>query len=93
VQEYRRTYKGDPGLLEAYGFDAARMVRDIIEKQAPRSRGAFREAMATLKDFDGATGKTSFDEKREAQKPLFFLSVDSKGITELTPEKMVLEGT
>jgi hypothetical protein len=46
-----------------------------------------RESLANLKDFDGATGRTSFNEKREAVKPLFLLSIDSKGITEINVEK------
>jgi ABC-type branched-subunit amino acid transport system substrate-binding protein len=92
VQAYRQANNGDPGLLEAYGFDTARMVRQILEKQAPKSRGDFREALANLKDFEGATGKTSFDEKREAQKPLFILAVDNKGINEVPPEKTARAG-
>ncbi len=92
VQAYRQANNGDPGLLEAIGYDSARMVRQIVEKQGPQTRGAFRESLANLKDFDGATGKTHFDEKREAKKPLFFLSVDSKGINELPLDK-ALEGS
>ncbi len=93
VKAYRQANTGDPGLLEAYGYDSARMVRQIMDsKQAPRSRGEFREALANLKDFDGATGKTSFDEKREARKPLFLLSVSNKGITEVPPEKTAALG-
>jgi ABC-type branched-subunit amino acid transport system substrate-binding protein len=87
VKTYRQAHNADPGLLEAYGYDTARMVRQIIEKQAPKSRGEFREALVNLKDFDGATGKTSFDDKREARKPLFILSVDNKGINEVPADK------
>lgn len=89
VQAYRDAHGGrDPGLLEAIGYDSARMVRQLIEskQQAPRTRAEMREALAGLKDFEGATGRTHFDEKREAEKPLFFLFVDRKGITELDPE-------
>jgi hypothetical protein len=54
-------------------------------KSAPKSREAFRDDLQQLKGFDGATGSTSFTDKREAQKPLFFLSIDSKGVKELPP--------
>jgi ABC-type branched-subunit amino acid transport system substrate-binding protein len=93
VQQYREAYKQetgrDPGLLEAIGYDSGRMLRQLIEKKegAPRTRAQMREALATLKDFDGATGKTSFNEKREAVKPLFLLSIDNKGVTEINVEK------
>jgi branched-chain amino acid transport system substrate-binding protein len=93
VKAYRQAYSADPSLLEAYGYDSARMVRQLVDsKQAPKSRADFREALANLKDFDGATGKTSFDEKREAQKPLFLLSVDNKGITEVQQDKTAALG-
>ena len=93
VKAYRQANPGDPGLFEAYGYDSARMVRQILEsKQAPKSRGEFRESLANVKDFDGATGKTSFDEKREARKPLFLLSVSNKGVTEVPPEQSAALG-
>ncbi|NMO16254.1 ABC transporter substrate-binding protein [Pyxidicoccus fallax] len=93
VQQYREEYKQetgrDPGLLEAIGYDSARMLRQLIDAKqgAPRTRGEMRDALANLKDFDGATGRTSFNEKREAVKQLFLLSIDSKGITEINVEK------
>jgi branched-chain amino acid transport system substrate-binding protein len=89
VQNFREAYKDvdrDPGLLEAIGYDSALMLRQIIEKQRPRTRGELRDALTNLKNFEGATGKTSFNEKREAVKPLFLLSVDNRGVKELTPE-------
>jgi branched-chain amino acid transport system substrate-binding protein len=93
VQAYRQAYPGDPSLLEAYGYDSARMVRQLLDsKQAPRTRADFREALSQLKEFDGATGMTRFDEQREARKPLFLLSVSNKGVTEVTPEETAAAG-
>ncbi|MBZ4330670.1 penicillin-binding protein activator [Corallococcus sp. AS-1-12] len=90
VKTYRDAYKEtgrDPGLLEAIGYDSARMVRQVLDKQRPNTRAAMREALAGLKDFDGATGRTSFNDKREADKQLFLLSVDNKGVNEINVEK------
>lgn len=90
VKSYRDAYKEggrDPGLLEAIGYDSARIVRQVLEKQRPNTRAAMREAMAGLKDFDGATGRTSFNDKREADKQLFLLSVDNKGVNEINVDK------
>jgi len=93
VKAYRQAYNADPSLLEAYGYDSARMLRQMLEgKQAPQSRAELREALANLKDFDGATGKTSFDDKREARKPLFLLSVSNKGVTEVTADERASVG-
>ncbi|WP_342378488.1 penicillin-binding protein activator [Myxococcus stipitatus] len=93
VRKYRETYKQetgkDPGLLEAIGYDSGRMLRQLVEKKegAPRTRAQMRESLANLKDFDGATGRTSFNEKREAVKQLFLLSIDNKGVTEINVDQ------
>jgi branched-chain amino acid transport system substrate-binding protein len=89
VQNFREAYKDvdrEPGLLEAIGYDSALMLRQIIEKQRPRTRAEMRDVLTNLKNFEGATGRTSFNEKREAVKPLFLLSVDGRGVRELNPE-------
>ena len=57
----------DPGLLEAIGYDSAGMIRRVVEQGQAKTRRDFREQLANVKDFDGATGKTSFDEHREAR--------------------------
>jgi len=62
------------------------MLRQVLDKQtASLDRASVRDALAAIKDFEGATGKTSFNDRREAQKPLFFLTIDPKGIRELQP--------
>jgi len=95
VTRYRDRYQElgrDPGLLEAIGYDSAGMVRSVIDKAAPTTRLQFRESLANLKDFDGATGKTHFSDQREAKKPLFLLTITSKGVRELGPTEKI-EGT
>ncbi len=87
VTKYRGAYKDEepPGLLEATGFDSAGMIRKVIESSRPRTRGEFREQLAAVKNFEGATGRTSFSQRREAEKPLFFLTIDKDGIREISP--------
>jgi len=96
VSAFREAYKDvdkEPGLLEAIGYDSALMLRQIIEKQRPRTRGELREALINLKNFEGATGRTTFNDKREAVKPLFLLSVDNKGVKEIIPENTAAGGS
>lgn len=89
VHAYSEAYPdATPLLLDAVAFDSARILRQVLEAQKPPlSREAVRAALAGVKDFDGATGKTTFNERREAEKPLFFLTVDPKGIRELQPQE------
>lgn len=74
-----------PSLLDAVGFDTGGMLKLLLDTKAPKSRAELREQLAGLHDYDGATGLTRFDEKREAVKPLFMLTIDPKGIKELPP--------
>ncbi len=86
VEAFRRTTGKDPALLEAEGFDTARILRHIIERERPTTRAGFRDALTRIKDFPGATGSTTFNAKREAEKPLFFLTIDKDVIRELDSE-------
>ncbi len=86
VRAFREAYKDkgvEPGLLDATGYDSAAMIRHLLEKARPQTRSEMALKLATLKDFDGATGKTHFDDRRCAQKPLFFLAVEKDGVKEL----------
>ena len=87
VSKYQAAYKDEepPGLLEATGFDSAGMIRKVIDSSGPRTRAEFREQLSALKNFDGATGRTSFNQRREAEKPLFFLTIEREGIREISP--------
>ncbi len=89
VRLYGEAYKDTaPTLLDAIGFDSARMLRQLLDKQtAALDRASVRDGLAATKNFDGATGKTSFNDKREAEKPLFFLTIDPKGVRELQPNE------
>ncbi len=87
VRLFSEMYKdAAPTLLDAVGYDSARMLRQLLDKQtAALDRAAVRDGLAGTKDFEGATGRTHFNDKREAEKPLFFLTIDPKGIRELQP--------
>ncbi len=89
VHAYTEAYpEATPLLLDAVAYDSARLLRQVLEAQrTPLTRDAVRAALAQVKDFDGATGRTTFNERREAEKPLFFLTVDPKGVRELQPQE------
>jgi ABC-type branched-subunit amino acid transport system substrate-binding protein/predicted negative regulator of RcsB-dependent stress response len=94
VAAYREKYNQDPGLFQAQAFDTLGIVRDIVTTKSPATREAFRESLIALQRFPGATGETTFAPNREADKPLFFLTVDKAGFTELpirlSPEAVVV---
>ncbi|HVE81298.1 MAG TPA: ABC transporter substrate-binding protein [Myxococcales bacterium] len=83
----------DPVLVEAYGYDAGAMMRSVIETSRPQTREDLREALAGLKNFEGACGKATMSDHREAERPLFFLSIDNKGVHELPPRAKAAGGS
>lgn len=86
VEAFNQAYGRTPVLLEAVAYDTGRIVRQIVEREKPQSRAAFREALLRVKDFPGATGTTTINARGEAEKPLFFLTIDRGQIRELDAE-------
>ncbi len=84
VAAYKRANGREPALLEAEGYDTGRVLRSLLEApQPPATRAALREALLKVKDFPGATGRTTVDARREFDKPLFFLTIDREEIREM----------
>lgn len=66
AQEFVTAYEkefGPLGQWSAYGYDAANIVIEAIRRAGTANRQAILEAMHQIKDFQGVTGITNFDEK------------------------------
>jgi ABC-type branched-subunit amino acid transport system substrate-binding protein len=88
VTTFREAFQGQSiTLLDAVAFDTAGVVRKVIDTAAPKSRGAFREALQQLKGYEGATGAITFTDKREAKRQLFILNITTKGVREVAVVK------
>jgi ABC-type branched-subunit amino acid transport system substrate-binding protein len=83
VEAFQQKFGHPPTILEASAHDAARLVRAGLERGA-RTRDALQRELLAVKGLPGATGELSFDERREIQKPLFFLTVENHQVRELT---------
>jgi ABC-type branched-subunit amino acid transport system substrate-binding protein len=92
VEAYAKKYGTPPSILEASAYDAVRMVRQALERDASPSRASLRDALAGVKGFKGATGDISFDERREPSKALFLLTIDKEGLRELRPSELAAPG-
>jgi len=75
IDFYYATYNKEPEMMEAIAYDAAGIVVKIIKENRFETRGQFRNRLLQLRDFPGATGKTSFSGTRDAQKDVFILMV------------------
>jgi ABC-type branched-subunit amino acid transport system substrate-binding protein/predicted negative regulator of RcsB-dependent stress response len=87
VDEFSSAYRRAPGFLEAHAFDAATILKRLVDERRPQSRDELRAALANLsKPFEGAAGDTLFGKDGEAQKPFFWLWINRGTILEFDPE-------
>jgi len=91
VSAFQAKYGYLPSILEASAFDAASMMRAVLERGA-KTRQEVRDGLASLKGFPGATGDLAFDPQREIAKPLFYLTVDRGVMREMSREELAAPG-
>ncbi|AKU93036.1 penicillin-binding protein activator [Vulgatibacter incomptus] len=82
VESFQHAKGRNPGLLEAYGFEASQVMRSSIEADRPTSRRALVDSLLRARDLPGPMGPTSVTGDRELRHPLFFLFIDNGTIRE-----------
>jgi branched-chain amino acid transport system substrate-binding protein len=76
VAAYQKRFAGKtPDAMAALGFDSAMILADALKRAGSTDGPKVRDALAATKDFDGVTGKTTINEKRDATKPAVILQV------------------
>ena len=81
VENYRKRFKNQdgspksPDAMAALGYDSAMILAEAMKRAATTDGAKVRDALAAMKDFEGATGKTTINEKRDASKPAVILQV------------------
>jgi len=91
VNDYKTRYNSIPDALAATAYDAARIMFDAIKRANSLEGKAIRDALAATKDFPGVTGKVTFNENRDAVKPIVMIEVKDGGIYGVR-ERVVVEG-
>jgi branched-chain amino acid transport system substrate-binding protein len=61
-ESYKKMYNAEPEAYAVYGYEAARVALYGIQHAGKKDRDAIRQAIVSIKDFDGALGRWSFDE-------------------------------
>jgi hypothetical protein len=64
---------------------------DAIKRANSLDGKAIRDALAATKDFPGVTGKVTFNENRDAVKPIVMIEIKDGGIYSVR-ERVVVEG-
>jgi ABC-type branched-subunit amino acid transport system substrate-binding protein len=61
VARYAERYGEEPSILEAQGYDLARLLIALLEGGTIRSRSELRSALAQVKNFPAVSGDLAFD--------------------------------
>jgi ABC-type branched-subunit amino acid transport system substrate-binding protein len=74
--DFRQALGREPTAVEAHGYDAALLVRRVLESpESPRTRQSFRDTLAVLRGVPGVCGELSVDPDRRVSKPLTLFTV------------------
>lgn len=80
-EKYKQKFGLEPEAYAVYGYEAAKVALAAIEKAGKKDRAAILKAALEIRDFDGATGKWSFDENGDTTLTTMSGSkIDAKGI-------------
>ncbi len=74
-QNFTDVFGGRPGFFEAVSYDTVRMVFETCMNQGVTSREELKEALKTMRVYEGVTGDTGFDENGAPRKDLFLITI------------------
>jgi branched-chain amino acid transport system substrate-binding protein len=84
IDKYRAAYGYTPDDVAALSFDSVRIILQAIQTAGvtgnlQKDRDAIRDTIAAMKDFDGITGKMTFDANGDPAKPAVVVRVNDAG--------------
>jgi branched-chain amino acid transport system substrate-binding protein len=92
VNDYKARYGAIPDALAATAYDAAKIMFDAIKRSKSLEGPDIRDALAATKDFPGVTGNVTFNENRDAVKPIVMIEIKDGG-TYAVRERVNVEGS
>lgn len=83
VDIFYQTFGKEPGIFEAAGYDTMNILLFLIREKKVRNREALKRALLDIKGYPGVTGATSFTEKGESKKVLYYLTIQNGVIQQI----------
>ena len=81
VAAYTRLHGSAPNGLSALTYDAVKLAADAIGRAGTTEPAALRAALAATRDFPGATGRTTINAARDADKEAAIITVKGGRLT------------
>jgi branched-chain amino acid transport system substrate-binding protein len=91
VSDYKKRYNSTPDALAATAYDAANIMFDAIKRSKSLSGPDIRDALAATNAFPGVTGTVTFNQQRDAVKPIVMIEIKDGG-TYAVRERVNVEG-
>src|SRR5215210_7046233 len=91
VNDYKSRYNSTPDALAATAYDAANIMFDAIKRANSLDGSAIRAALAATNEFPGVTGNVTFNENRDAVKPIIMIEIKPGGAYAVR-ERVQVEG-
>jgi branched-chain amino acid transport system substrate-binding protein len=79
VTDYKSRYNSTPDALAATAYDAANIMFDAIKRSKSLSGPDIRDALAATNAFPGVTGTVTFNQQRDAVKPIVMIEIKDGG--------------
>ena len=77
VERFRRRFLEEPDILAAQAYDSANILLSVLRRGA-KTRQEVQEALSSLEDFSGLTGRGRFDGDGEMQKELAMVGIKKR---------------
>ena len=91
VNDYKSKYGSVPDALAATAYDAAHIMFDAIKRSKSLNGPDIRDALASTKDYPGVTGTVTFNQNRDAVKPIVMIEIKDGGLYAVR-ERVNVEG-
>lgn len=91
VTDYKKRYNSTPDALAATAYDAANIMFDAIKRSKSLSGPDIRDALQATNAFPGVTGTVTFNQNRDAVKPIVMIEIKDGG-TYAVKERVNVEG-
>lgn len=92
VKDYKARYNSTPDALAATAYDAANIMFDAIKRSKSLSGPDIRDALQATQAFPGVTGTVTFNQQRDAVKPIVMIEIKDGG-TYAVRERVNVEGS
>ena len=89
VARFQESYGYPPDVFAALGYDAVKLVIDVLEGLAVKNRTNLRDGLLAVEGYPGITGLTRINEQGEAIKEPYLLTVEGESFVP-APESRLL---